>query len=282
MDDVQGLASAVVGVASPLQDLLLAVSLSSLRLLAAFSLLPPMGEKFITGGLRNGLVTLIGFYIAFGTPLETVHRLDGLALAGHAAKEAAIGLMLGFVGSKVFWIAQSVGALIDAQSGFNNVQMTNPLSGQQSTPVSDLLLHVIVVVFFSLGGMLVFLGAVFDSYHVWPLLSPLPQLQRLPDLFVPDETDSLMAGVAKFAAPMLIVLLLIDLGFGLVTRSAGKLEVSTLSQPVKGAVTVLMLALLLGTLVSQVKGLLLPQGLLQHLQPHLSSPAAAAGLRVSR
>ena len=283
MDSVESLSLAVAGVSGSLQDLLLAVSLCSLRLLAAFALLPPMGQKFLTGGLRNGLTTMLAIYLAFGVPLDAVHRLDGLALASHAAKEAGIGLVLGFAASKVFWIAESVGALMDTQAGFNNVQMSNPLSGQQSTPVSDLLLHVVVVVFFSMGGMLVFLGAVFESFHVWPLLSPLPRIDRLPDLFIVGETDSLMTGIVKFAAPVLLVLMLIDIGFGLVTRSSSKLEVSTLSQPVKGAVTVLMLALLLGTLVSQVRGMLLPTGLLEHVQSAVPATGAASSpLRVSR
>jgi type III secretion protein T len=162
-----------------------------------------------------------------------------------------------------------VGALIDTQAGFNNVQMSNPLSGQQSTPVSELLLHVVVVVFFGMGGMLALLGAIFDSFHVWPVVSTLPQWSRLPEVFVIDQTESLMSAVVKFSAPMLLVLVLIDAGFGLVTRVAPKLELSALGQPVKGAVTVLMLAILVSTLVSQIRYLLLPTGLLAQLQDAL-------------
>lgn len=266
MADAQGLFAVAVGFLEPFNDLLLGAGLASLRLYAAFALLPPVGEKFLSGFLRQGVIGMLALYVGMGVPLDAIHRLGPLELCGHAAKETMIGLMIGFAGSKVFWIAQSVGALIDTQAGFNNVQLSNPLSGQQSTPVSELLLHVVVVVFFGMGGMLVLLGAIFDSFHVWPVVSSMPLRSRLPELFVTDQTDSLMSAVVKFAAPMLLVLVLVDAGFGLVTRVAPKLELSALGQPVKGAVTVLMLAILVGTLVSQIRYLLLPTALLAQLQ----------------
>lgn len=256
----------------PVQNLMLLTAMTSLRLQAAFALLPPMGDTFLRGFVRQGLITMIAIYIAFGQPMDAIEKFGFFELLGHAAKEVTIGLMMGYAASAVFWIAQSVGAYVDTQAGFNSVQLTNPLSGQQSTPVSDLLLNVVVVVFFSMGGMLVFIGAVFDSFRAWPLLAPLPAWSKVSDLFVIDQTQSMMVGIVKFAAPMLIVLMLIDLGFGLVTRSASKLEVSTLSQPVKGAVTVLMLALMIGTLVDQVRELLLPTGLLGLLKATLGVP----------
>lgn len=51
----------------------------------------------------------------------------------------------------------------------------------------------------------------------------------------------------------MLVLILIDLAFGLVAKAADKLEPSSLSQPVRGAVALLMLVLLTGSLVEQVK-----------------------------
>jgi type III secretion protein T len=271
MADLKGLFEAAVAFLDPLDDVYLAAALASLRLYAAFALLPPVGDKFLNGFLRQGVIGMLALYIGAGVPLDALQRLGPVALCAHAAKETMIGLMIGFAGAKVFWIAESVGALIDTQAGFNNVQLNNPLSGQQSTPVSQLLLHVVVMVFFGMGGMLVLLGAIFDSFRVWPVVSAMPQWSRVPELFVIDQTESLMSGIVKFASPMLLVLVLIDAGFGLVTRVAPKLELSALGQPVKGAVTVLMLAILIGTLVSQIRYLLLPTGLLLQLQSVLGA-----------
>ena len=271
MADGSDLFGVVAHAYAPLQNLLFTAALASLRMLAAFTLLPPLGDQFINGMVRNGLVAIIAIYAAFGLPGDAASHLHAMDWAGYAAKEAMIGLLLGFAASTVFWIAESVGALIDAQAGFNSVQLSNPLSGQESTPVSNLLVQLVVVVFYQLGGLLVFIGALFESYRVWPLFSAMPDVAKVEDLFVISQVDSLMTGVVKFASPMLLILVLVDLAFGLVTRSADKLEPSNLSQPVKGAITMLMLALLMGVLISQVKSQLLPTGLLARVQASIGA-----------
>ena len=252
-----------------LGDVLMNMALCSIRLFAAFNVLPATGQQFLHGMTRSGMVMMIGGYIAFGMPAETATALTALQWLGLAAKETVIGLLIGFAAATVFWTAESVGALIDMQAGYNSVQLTNPLSGQQSTPVSNLLLQLVVGMFYTLGGMLVFIGALFDSFKVWPLLAPLPSMASLSDLVFLHEIDRMMGMVMKFAAPVLLVLLLVDLGFGLITRAADKLEPSGLSQPVKGAVTLLLLALLAGVFIMQVRHFLVPTHLIEQLQAWL-------------
>jgi type III secretion protein T len=262
MNDVE----AMVELADSLDSLLMTIALCSVRLFAAFSVLPPTGSQFLQGLTRSGVVVMIGGYVAFGTSAEGVMALEPLQWLVLVVKETVIGLLIGFAAATVFWTAECVGALIDTQTGYNNVQLTNPLSGQQSTPVSNLLLQLVIMVFYTLGGMLVFVGALFESFQVWPLLSPLPSLAGMSDLFFLRQIDTMMVAVVKFAAPVLLVLLLIDLGFGLITRSADKLEPNSLSQPVKGAVTMLLLALLVGVFITQVRHFLLPTDLIVRLQ----------------
>jgi type III secretion protein T len=256
----------MLALADSLSVVLQTIALCSIRLFAAFNVLPATGSQFLQGITRTGLVIILGGYIAFGAPGEEIAQLTATQWMVLAAKETLIGLVLGFAASTVFWTAECVGAMIDTQVGYNNVQLTNPLSGQQSTPVSNLLLQLVIMVFYTLGGMLVFAGALFESYQVWPMMSPMPSLAGMSDLFFLRQIDTMMVAVVKFAAPVLLVLLLIDIGFGLITRSADKLEPTSLSQPVKGAVTMLLLALLVGVFITQVRHFLLPTDLIVRLQ----------------
>ena len=252
-------------------ELVRTVALCSLRLYVVFTVLPATAGDALQGMTRNGVVILFGMFIAAGLSSHDVGSLSAALWLTLAIKEALIGLMLGFAVSTVFWVAESVGALIDTQAGYNNVQLTNPLSGQQSTPVSDTLLHLMICVFFMLGGMLVLLGALFESFKVWPLLAPMPSMKGFSDVFFLNEVDHMMTMTVKFAAPALLVLVLIDVGFGLVTRAADKLEPHSLSQPVKGAMTMLLLALLCGVFVAEVRHFLLPLDLMPRLHkllPH--------------
>ena len=249
-----------------LKSIFITISVASARIYAAFTVLPATGESSLQGMTRAGLVIIMGAFVAFGTPAEHLTNATALELGLLVLKEALIGMVLGFCASTVFWVAQCVGALIDTQAGYNSVQLTNPMSGEQSTPVSDLLLQLVITVFYTLGGMLVFMGALFESYKVWPLHSAFPSFSGAAQVFFLQEVDGLMTSIIKFAAPALLVLLLIDLGFGLITRAADKLQPSSLSQPIKGAVTMLLLALLTGVFVTQVRHMLLPLDLLHMMQ----------------
>jgi type III secretion protein T len=261
----------MVALGDALEDLGVMVALCSIRIYAALQVLPATGEQFLQGLVRNGLVLVLGAYVAFGLPTEHVLQMSAAQLLGLAVKEAMIGVLMGFAAATVFWTAECVGALIDTQTGYNNVQISNPMSGEQSTPVSGLLMQLVIGVFYALGGMLLFLGAMFESFKVWPLTASLPSLRGVAEVFVVQQMDSLMTGVVKFAAPVLLILLLIDLGLGLMTRAADKLEPNSLAQPIKGAVAVLLLSLLAGVFLEQVRRFLLPSDLLLRLQALMPS-----------
>jgi type III secretion protein T len=252
-----------------IEELMLTIALCSARVLALFTVLPVLSEQFVQGTIRNGILLLISAYVAFGQPDHIVLGMSATQWVGHVAKEAMIGLVMGFAGATVFWTAECVGAMIDTQAGYNSVQLSNPLSGEQSTPVSNLMLQLVVSVFYILGGMLILIGALFGSFYLWPVMSTLPDASRVSEVFISGQVQMLMVGVVKFAAPVLLILMLIDLGIGLITRAADKLEPSSLSQPIKGAVTMLMLALLMGTMINQVKHLLLPTGILKQMKSSL-------------
>jgi type III secretion protein T len=229
------------------------LALCSIRLLVVFVVLPATSDQVLPGGARNGVVYLIGWFIAAGQPADTLARLDGVTALILVGKEMFIGMVIGYVASPVFWIAQSVGVVFDNMAGFNNVQTSNPLRGEQATPVSNVLIQFAIVLFYVSGGMLFLLGAIFASFRWWPLTATLPSLDALADSFLISQVDGIAAATVKLAAPVMLVLVLIDLGFGLVAKAADKLEPTTLSQPVRGAVALLMLVLLTGTFAEQAK-----------------------------
>jgi type III secretion protein T len=248
-------------------DVLLLIGLCSIRVMAALFVLPATGSQVIQGRVRASLVVMLGAFIAFGVPRPPeLVDMEAMQWLGLAAKEVLIGVALGFGASTVFWTAECVGAMMDTQTGYNNVQITNPLSGQASTPISGLLVQLVIAVFWVLGGMLIFIGALMESFRVWPLFSTLPSLSGTAEVFLIQQGGTLLVGVVKFAAPVMLILVLIDVGFGLITRTAGKLEPASLSQPVKGAVTVLLLAFLAGIFIDQVRHLLLPTDLIPRMQ----------------
>ncbi len=242
------------------------LALSCTRFYAALLVLPATNDQLLMGRVRNGMVLLLGAFVAWGQPPDLLDGTGPLLLIALALKEALIGMLIGFVVSVVFWVAEGIGMLIDNQAGYNNIQQTNPLSGMQSTPVGNLLMQMAIVGFYMLGGMLVFVGLLFDSYAWWPLTGMMPSGPALAERFFPQEIASYTQAMLKIAGPVLMTLMLIDLGMGLLSKAAEKLEPGSLAQPLKGAATMLLLVLLVGVFFHQVREQLTLRPVAQRLE----------------
>ncbi len=251
--DPLGGTEALIHLGESLKSLLTLLALSSLRGYVAMLVLPVTNDQVLQGVVRNGLALTIGIFIAFGQPLQVVEGVSTLTLCLLIAKEGLIGLLIGYAVSTVFWVAEGIGVLIDNQAGYNNVQQTNPLSGEQSTPVGNLLSQLAICGFYLLGGMLALVGLLFESFQWWPLNRAVPDWSNLLERFLQVQMGSYLDAMIKICSAVVMVLLLIDLGIGLIAKTADKLEPNNLSQPIKGAVALVMLVLLVAVFFEQVK-----------------------------
>ena len=243
------------------------VALYMIRFIVAMTILPVMGEQVINNLSRMGIAMMLAVFVSFGQPWDELANMSGVQIAFIAVKEAMLGVALGFAMATVFWVIEFVGALIDTAAGFNSVQMQNPLSDSQSTPVSNMLGRLAGAVFYALGGAIYFAQAMFESYKVWPLADMLPSAQGAYSVFIERQVSSLFSNTVKLAAPVLIVVLIIDIGIGMLARSAEKLEPSSLAQPIKGIVSVIMLTLFISVAFDQLRQYLVPRGIVQQIVP---------------
>ena len=185
--------------------LLALIALCSARMYALALIFPPFGEEAMKGVVRNGTTLMVGFYIAWGQPLSIVQDLTTLQLFLLLLKETMFGLLLGFACSVVFWVAEAVGALIDNQAGFNNVQQTNPMSGQESTPLGNVMGQLSHACFWMLGGITVLIGLLFESFTWWPLSRMVPDWSAVLVQFAQLQLASMMKMIIVLAAPALPV-----------------------------------------------------------------------------
>jgi type III secretion protein T len=232
---------------------LMVLGVCSIRLFVIMTLFPPTADGTLQGPVRNGVALMFSVYIAVAQPASFAQTLTGTTLLITGLREALIGTVMGFAASSVFWVAESAGVYLDSLTGYNNAQITNPLRSEKSTPSGTLMSQLAIVAFWTLGGMQFMLQALYESYQWWPVASAAPLDTNFLELFVLRQTDSMMQTVAKLAAPLLFVMVLIDLGVNVAAKSAQKLELGALSQPIKGAVAVLLLALFAGIFVNEVR-----------------------------
>jgi type III secretion protein T len=241
------------------------VALAMPRLLSLFAVVPFFSGQLVTGLARNSLLVMLAVFMspAAGPMPEMAAALWILV----AAKEAMIGVLLGLGFGIFIWAVQSAGELIDFQTGSSNAMFFDPVAGHEGGPTGSFLGWLVIALFVSSGGLLGMLGVVIDSYRIWPVGSFFPDVGAVLEQFVVRQGDTLFLWIVKLAAPVIFVMLLVELGLGLVGRSAPQLNIFVFAQPLKSLLAYLMLLLLLFFLYESLQIFLRPSnGVLDFLR----------------
>lgn len=213
------------------------------RLLAMFSVVPFLSGRMMTGVVRNGVLLMLAIFMSpVAGDVPSMHVVTWVLIA---AKEALIGLLLGLGFGIFIWAIQSVGDLIDFQTGSSNASFFDPAAGHENGPTGEFLGWLVITLFVAAGGLLAMLGVLLDSYRLWPVASFYPDLGVVLEQFAIRQGDTLFLWIVKLASPVLLVLLLVELGMGLISRVAPQLNVFVFSQPLKSLLATLMLILFL-------------------------------------
>ena len=166
--------------------------------------------------------------------------LVGFALA--AAEEAGVGLVLGFVAGLVFQSLVVAGQIMDIQMGFFMASFFDPAMGHQSTLSSRFLYLLGMVLFFILDGHHVLIAALARSYELVPLAGA--SLDGVTTLAVVRIFARMVALGVQIAAPVVAVVLIIDLCLGLLGRTAPEMNIFMLGFPLKIALGILTLSIM--------------------------------------
>ena len=224
------------------------------RIAVAFVVLPLLTGEVAPPLVRNVFVVSLAF--AVHPLLAMTTDLSGLTAAGFVplvVKESVIGLMIAYTFSIVFWALQGAGEIIDAKIGSTTAQIVDPVLGHQTTLTATFFSRLAAYLFVAFGGLSVFLGILLQSYAVWPVDAAFPELKWSADLLFVRRFSDLVSMMLLLAAPVVLVLGLVEFGFGLVNRFAEQLNVFSLSLSVKAWIATLVIALAISTVVEYVQ-----------------------------
>ncbi len=212
----------------------------------AFAICPALTESMIPGVARRAATLGFAFlaipFIHDGMPPgEPQMWIFGLI----AAKEALIGFFIGFFSAIPFWVAENVGNLIDNQRGATMGEVYSPLNGSQVSTTGIFFSQLASTIFFVSGAVLLVLGALYESYAIWPVFESWIGFAPNTPAQILGALDGMLKTTIVIAAPVIIIMFLATLGLGLVNRTAPQLNVFFLSMPVKSALGVAMLIIYL-------------------------------------
>jgi flagellar biosynthetic protein FliR len=189
---------------------------------------PFLGAVHAPATLRVGLIVLLAVVLA---PLVAIPAaVTAPELVALLARELAIGLALALGIRALVMGAELAGHLTGYQIGLSMGSMIDPQTGVRNTMIAVLYANVAIVVMFATNAHHMLIRALADSYTALPIGGG-GQLLGL--VFV--------LGV-RIAAPVIVVLLVVELALGVVARVAPALNVMMSGAPVRLAVGLLVAA----------------------------------------
>ncbi len=239
---------------------LTAILLGMPRLFTLALVAPFFGASVVTGQIR--LILVLALYLPLHPmvmdnllPEASLSAALSLETGGRLVlllcKETLLGLMLGFLAGIVFWTVQSAGFFIDNQRGAGMAEGADILSGDQSSPLGQLLFQSLTYLFYASGAFLAFIGVIYASYEIWPVARPLPSHFTLAlPLYFAGKVGWLMGHMLLLAGPISVACLLTDISLGLVNRFASQLNVYVLAMPIKSGLAAFLLCFYFGLLLS--------------------------------
>jgi flagellar biosynthetic protein FliR len=217
-----------------------------------FVLAPMFSSKMIPARVRGivavALATGLSPVVSKGMTLPLgVYDLTWLVL-----KEMLIGAAFAFAVGGLAAALSAAGALLDTSIGFSYGSLVDPLTGNQSTVLSQA---------YALVGMLVFIAIGGDGWVIQGLartydfvgLDQAPDLGRLVG-GVDAVFGAILTSALEVAGPVLLALILTDCAFGVVSRVVPQLNVFAVGFPAKIVVGLLLVGATLPFVAGWISG----------------------------
>ncbi len=236
-------AGGMQGVPGWMMELLL-VGIASARFGFAFAIIPLFAQNTIPATVRNAIILTFGGVAFALQPNFMVQDIGTFGWAIMLVREAGIGIAIGFFFATILWAMEAAGEIIDAKVGATIGQILEPNGGTMTSLTGSLLQRLAHVLFAAWGGLLLLVGTIMESFVIWPIARSWPVLDPQSLILFEGEFGRLMTLALVFAAPILVMLYVVDAALGLLNRFAQQLNVFSLSLSIKSwAATALLLIL---------------------------------------
>jgi len=201
-----------------------------LRVVSLFSALPVLAQRTVPTRVRIGLAFFVAVCAQASLPPVAAIALDSSAAVLAVLQQVLIGVSLGFAVRIVFAAVEFAGELVGLQMGMNFATFFSPMSGGEETAVSRFYGTTIAWLFIVMGGHLLVVAAVAQSFVAFPVGGdPFAFLRAVEPQRWGAEIFTLGLWIAL---PLVAMLLFANLVLGVISRVAQQMNVFAIGFPV--------------------------------------------------
>lgn len=182
----------------------------------------PMKVKIITSfAITSVLVPMLP-----APEIDVFNPLSVLVIA----QQVLIGLIIGFTVQLVFSAVITGGQIVAMQMGLGFSLMVDPQNGAQSPVLSQFYTIMVMLIYLAINGHLVLLEVLAESFKTMPISAQ--GLVADDFMQVVRWGTNIFAGGLAIALPAIASLLVVNIAFGVMTRSAPQLNIFAIGFPI--------------------------------------------------
>lgn len=199
------------------------------RIGAALVAAPLFGTTSVPPQLRVVAAGAIAVMICAWTPVQAPEALLSLAGMVSVAGEVLVGLSLGFMLQLAFAAPVMAAEVIGGSMGMSMATAVDPNSGAQSPALGQYFSVVLTLIFLALGAHLQWFSLVLESYRVFPPGQTWLGAERFSE--IAGFAGYMFVTAVTIALPVSLVLLIVQMVTGVLSRSAPSLNLFALGLP---------------------------------------------------
>ncbi len=200
------------------------------RVSPLFLLAPLFSSKMIPARAR----AIIALALTIGLMGVVEHGridLDPLGYGALLIKELIVGLAFAYALGAMFAAIQAAGALLDTMIGFSFGAMVDPVTGTQSTVLSQMYALFAVAIFIAIGGDGWVIKGLGHTYDAVPLLDAPAVGSMVHGAQV--AFSGIFVSAFMIGAPVIVALIIVDAAFGVVSRVVPQMNIFAVGFPAK-------------------------------------------------
>ncbi|GBR76590.1 flagellar biosynthetic protein FliR [Candidatus Termititenax persephonae] len=221
------------------------------RVAGIFMTVPILSDSTVSRSFKAVFMVTLTFLLWFVVPFpESRIPQDMGMFMLNVGLEFLIGYMLGMVTKIVFCGIEAAGDIMGAQMGLSVASMLDPSTGRQTVVTARILRQVVIMLFLMIDGLHFVLTALYKSYDALPLLQTWNFSAAANQ--IAGSVGDIFAVAVQLAAPILLVIFLLDFAFGLVSRVAPQINVFQLGFQMKPALGLFIFMLMIPLLLERI------------------------------
>jgi flagellar biosynthetic protein FliR len=215
------------------------------RIGAMVMLMPGVGEQSVPPRIRLSFALLMCLVLSPLVAARVVVPASMGDMAAEVIREVLVGLTIGMILRLFLSALATAGELVSIQTTLGFAQTTNPMLGQPNATLSTFLSLIGVLLIMTTDLHHLFIGAMVNSYNLFPLERPNLPIDDAATLAVRTLAGSFALGV-QLAAPVIVFSLVFNLAAGLVGRIMPQFQIYFVSSPLAVIFGLSIFALSLG------------------------------------